>query len=521
MIADLAGNELGSDDTWSSTTAGIPPAPVRSGRFTQPGRASAPLGRGRGRCPLHHRHRRLHQRRPLCKGASNTHPTGNLWSNTRTLLARATFTAETGSGWHKSTSTPPSLSARTTYIASYHAPNGHYALNLNYFTTAYSNGPLQAPATNNGIFRYSTTSNFPTDSYQASTYWVDVVFTTQAPADTTPPTITAQPQRRRPTPTPPLPPPPSAKALDPSTVGSSTVQLRTSSGALVAATVAWDAIARRATLTPTTPLATNSSYTATIESGSNGIADLAGNQLGSDYTWSFTTAGIPSCPCSLWAASAQPGLAASADSAAVEVGVRFTTATAGYISGVRFYKGASNTGTHTGNLWTHRHPARPRHLHRRNRQRLATSQLRHPRPVSAGTTYIASYHDPNGHYALNLNYFTTAYSNGPSKPPPPTTASSATAPPATFPPTATKPATTGSSVFTTQAPADTTPPTITSTSPSAAATRTPTPPLPSPPPSAKRSTPAPSAAAPSSSAPAPVRSSQPRSPGTRSPGAQP
>ena len=308
------------------------------------------------------------------------------------------------------------VTAGTTYVAAYFAPNGHYARNLNYFTTAYSNGAPPSPPHHQRRVPLRHAGNFPTSSYRSSNYWVDIVFTAQATADATPPTITSTNPSAAATNADATAPVTAtfSEALDPSTVGSSTVQLRTSSGALVAATVAWDAIARRATLTPTTPLATNSSYTATIKSGSNGIADLAGNQLGSDYTWSFTTAGIPSCPCSLWAASAQPGLAASADSAAVEVGVRFTTATAGYISGVRFYKGASNTGTHTGNLWSNTGTLLARATFTAETgSGWQQVNFDTPVPVSAGTTYIASYHAPNGHYALNLNYFTTAYSNGP------------------------------------------------------------------------------------------------------------
>ena len=37
---------------------------------------------------------------------------------------------------------------------------------------------------------------------------------------------------------------------------------------------------------------------------------------------------------------------------AVELGVKFRSDIAGYITGVRFYKGAGNTGTHTGSLWS-------------------------------------------------------------------------------------------------------------------------------------------------------------------------
>ena len=42
----------------------------------------------------------------------------------------------------------------------------------------------------------------------------------------------------------------------------------------------------------------------------------------------------------------------AADGRAVELGVKFTADVSGTITGIRFYKGAGNTGTHIGNLWT-------------------------------------------------------------------------------------------------------------------------------------------------------------------------
>ena len=71
--------------------------------------------------------------------------------------------------------------------------------------------------------------------------------------------------------------------------------------------------------------------------------------------------------------------------------------TGGYVTGLRFYKGTGNTGTHVGHLWTA--PARcwPGDLHERDRERLAAGRPS-PTPVAitANTTYVASYHAPNG-----------------------------------------------------------------------------------------------------------------------------
>ena len=54
----------------------------------------------------------------------------------------------------------------------------------------------------------------------------------------------------------------------------------------------------------------------------------------------------------------------SGDGNSVNLGMAFTTDTNGFITGVRFYKAATNTGTHVGSLWSASgHPAGPGHLH--------------------------------------------------------------------------------------------------------------------------------------------------------------
>ena len=99
-----------------------------------------------------------------------------MWSSTGTLLATATFTNETASGWQTVTfSNPVSIAVGTTYVASFHS-NGHYTATGNYFTTARVNGPLTAPAANNGVYAYGTGNLFPTSTFGAANYWVDVLF---------------------------------------------------------------------------------------------------------------------------------------------------------------------------------------------------------------------------------------------------------------------------------------------------------------------------------------------------------
>jgi hypothetical protein len=92
-----------------------------------------------------------------------------------------TFTGETASGWQQANfATPISIAANTTYIVSYYAPKSHYAADAGYFASAgVDNAPLHAlsnTVTPNGIYLYGTGGGFPTQTYSATNYWVDVVF---------------------------------------------------------------------------------------------------------------------------------------------------------------------------------------------------------------------------------------------------------------------------------------------------------------------------------------------------------
>jgi phosphodiesterase/alkaline phosphatase D-like protein len=116
------------------------------------------------------------------KGPSNTGVhTGKLWTATGTQLATVTFTNETASGWQQALfSTPVAINANTTYVISYFAPNGGYSLNENFFTADVVNTPLRglssAASGGNGVFRYGAPGGFPNQTWQASNYWVDVIF---------------------------------------------------------------------------------------------------------------------------------------------------------------------------------------------------------------------------------------------------------------------------------------------------------------------------------------------------------
>ncbi len=295
-VKDLAGNVLASNYTWTFTTVANTGGTTYT-VFQSSSTPAVPLANDGTGIELGMRFRSTQDgfingiRYYKGSGASGTH-IGSLWTNTGTRLAQATFVNETSSGWQQVLfSTPVPITANVTYVASYFSPSGDYAGTKPYFTQNIVNGPLIGLADGtdgaNGLYKYTTTSAFPTSTFQSSNYWVDVVF---APGiDNVPPVVAG------------VSPSSGAagvglnavvtatfnEALNAATVTTTTFQLRNASNTLITATV--NTASNQITLTPSSPLTASTVYTATIQGGSSGVKDPAGNALASNYSWSFTT----------------------------------------------------------------------------------------------------------------------------------------------------------------------------------------------------------------------------------------
>jgi hypothetical protein len=129
----------------------------------------------------------------------------------------------------------------------------------------------------------------------------------------------------------------------------------------------------------------------------------------------FTTIAAGGCnPCSIWSTSAVPGTITVNDTSAVELGLKFTSDVAGTITGVRFYKGPKNTGTHTGHLWTTSGTLLAT-VTFSNETASGWQQANFATPVAiaAATTYIVSYYAPNSQYSGDNGYFTSTGVNNP------------------------------------------------------------------------------------------------------------
>ncbi|MEO5852653.1 MAG: N,N-dimethylformamidase beta subunit family domain-containing protein, partial [Nocardioides sp.] len=111
------------------------------------------------------------------------------------------------------------------------------------------------------------------------------------------------------------------------------------------------------------------------------------------------------CPCSVFG-NEVPAQPAVSDPVPVELGLRVKAEADGYLTGVRFYKGPGNTGTHVGSVWD------------TTGQRLASATFTNetasgwqtvsftsPVEVLAGQTTVVSYSAPSGNYAALSNAF--------------------------------------------------------------------------------------------------------------------
>src|SRR5215469_10640595 len=128
--------------------------------------------------------------------------------------------------------------------------------------------------------------------------------------------------------------------------------------------------------------------------------------------------GVPArgsaCPCTIWPSTATPAIVDTSETRPVELGVKFTANSSGYITGIRFYKGVNNTGTHIGNLWSSTGTLLARAIFTTETSS-GWQQVNFSTPVAitANTVYVASYYSPTGDFSVDVNYFATTGVNNP------------------------------------------------------------------------------------------------------------
>jgi Domain of unknown function (DUF4082)/Bacterial Ig domain len=349
---------------------------------------------------------------------------GHLWSSSGTLLGTANFTNETSSGWQQAKfSQPVPISANTTYVVSYFAPQGHYSADSNAFAqSGIDDPPLYALANgvdgSNGVYSYTTSAEtFPIDSFLSTNYWVDVVYSSSNTLHgLSNGNHTAKPWRS----------------------GTSSVSTSTLATTNTAAVSRGNVMA-----TVTKPL----SISGTIKAGGGAIASLTGaatatttadssgnyafnDLLAGAYVLTPTKSGVlftpgtqsvkladsnatqvnfqaQVCNCiSIWQPSTAPSLADANDGKPVEVGLKFRSDTKGSVTGIRFYKAAQNTGTHIGHLWDSSGTMLASvTFSEETASGWQEATFSPPIAITANTDYVISYFAPVGHYSADAGYF--------------------------------------------------------------------------------------------------------------------
>jgi hypothetical protein len=418
-VADLAGNRLAENKAWSFGTKANCPCTVFAPIDGPTGNAAsdAPVEVG---MKFRSTEDGWITALRFYKQPNNTGThVGHLWTSGGQKLAEVTFSNETASGWQEEELPEPvQITKDTTYVTSYHSAEGHYGFSPGYFGSATTRAPLQGLsdfAGGNGVYHYGP-SGFPDASFGGTNYWADAAFQRTKPADTRPPrpvTLSPDANAKR--------VPQDTKleitfdeALDRLTVNTGSILLADHLGNPVTGPVTYDEATHKATLTPSAPLAFGRTYTATIKSGNAGVTDLAGNRLTADKTWTFSTP--PQCPCTIFDPNNpadKPASATANHDSPLELGVKFRAAEDGYITALRFYKQANNTGTHVGHLWAADGQLLAS-IPYSNETASGWQSVALPNPVAItkNTVYVASYYSPGGFFPFEQAYFTTPHDGG-------------------------------------------------------------------------------------------------------------
>ncbi len=319
--------------------------------------------------------------------------TGHLWTSSGTLLNSAVFTNVTANGWQEvSFATPIAIKADTIYVASYHTKKGNYSATSAGLVNSVSSGSLTALASNlsggNGLYMYDSSGKFPTNSFNATNYWVDVVFT---PADYTY-TLTSVTD--------------SAGCNNTGNLQTLTVSLATGCDTLPTVPSLPTAIIGNSTACH------GETFNLLLNSATGpGPYDLVIN--GTTYNniavgQTITT--LTSQSQKIWDTVPSPN---TYEDSPVELGVKFRSATSGYIKGIRFFSSTTPSGVYAGHLWTAAGSMLDSAVFTNVTANGWQEVLFHsPVAIKADTTYIASYHTTKGHYAATAGGLLNAVTKG-------------------------------------------------------------------------------------------------------------
>ncbi|MEO8631585.1 MAG: DUF4082 domain-containing protein, partial [Betaproteobacteria bacterium] len=273
------------------------------------------------------------------KAASDTGThVGRLWSSNGALLASVTFTGETASGWQQQ-ALPSALNVQpgTPYVVSVNV-GSFFPTTSGGLASQIVNGNISSLADgNNGVF--GDAASFPGGSYQSSNYFRDVVFvaaTVGAPAK--------------------LALTPTNAATQTSAAVNYTATIQDANGNPVSAAtnpITFSVNGVSGTFNPSVVTPTGGVATSNFTPTTAGTATVTASATGLTSATATVVVSTPSSgsPQSLFTTQT-PAVASASDGVPYELGMKFRTARAGTITAVRYWKAASDTGTHVGRIWS-------------------------------------------------------------------------------------------------------------------------------------------------------------------------
>jgi peptidoglycan hydrolase-like protein with peptidoglycan-binding domain/chitodextrinase len=148
--------------------------------------------------------------------------------------------------------------------------------------------------------------------------------------------------------------------------------------------------------------------------------DAAGNNSGHSSIASATTqaaaggGGVGGASYSIFTMQTPAGSYTDGPGQDYELGTKLTSTAAGQITGIRFYKSASESGTHTGRIWSNAGTELATvAFSGETASGWQTATLATPLSISANTTYVVSVNTGNAYYVATNNGLTSAITNGP------------------------------------------------------------------------------------------------------------
>lgn len=147
----------------------------------------------------------------------------------------------------------------------------------------------------------------------------------------------------------------------------------------------------------------------------SGNMETAGNNPAANViTITISDSAAWKCPCNVLGSQAPADALQNDGTGGMELGMKFRAAVNGHVTGVRFYKTAGNSGTHTGELYSSSGVRLAQAVFVSETasgwQEVSFSQ---PVAITAGTTYLVAYHSSNGYYTATDGFFVNPVLNNP------------------------------------------------------------------------------------------------------------